>query len=56
MNTVPASTTASTMIGYARVSTAGQTLEQQSEALTIEAPSPAIREFTPKTVKDDDDF
>ena len=34
MNTVPASTTASTMIGYARVSTVGQTLEQQSEALT----------------------
>ena len=23
---------------------------------TIEAPSPAIREFTPKTVKDEDDF
>ena len=34
MNTVPASTTASTMVGYARVSTVGQTLEQQSEALT----------------------
>ena len=34
MNTVPASTTASTMIGYARVSTVDQTLEQQSEALT----------------------
>ena len=36
MNTVPASTTASTMIGYARVSTVGQTFEQQSEALTAE--------------------
>ena len=34
MSTVPASTTASTVIGYARVSTVGQTLEQQTEALT----------------------
>ncbi len=34
MTTSAASTTASTVIGYARVSTIGQTLEQQSEALT----------------------
>jgi hypothetical protein len=34
MRKVPTSTTASTVIGYARVSTVGQTLEQQSEALT----------------------
>ena len=34
MSTAPTSTTASTVIGYARVSTVGQTLEQQTEALT----------------------
>jgi DNA invertase Pin-like site-specific DNA recombinase len=34
MKKVPGPTTASTVIGYARVSTVGQTLEQQSEALT----------------------
>ena len=34
MTKARASTPASTMIGYARVSTVGQTLEQQSEALT----------------------
>ncbi len=34
MKKAPASTAASTVIGYARVSTVGQTLEQQSEALT----------------------
>ena len=34
VNTAPASTTASTVIGFARVSTIGQTLEQQTEALT----------------------
>jgi DNA invertase Pin-like site-specific DNA recombinase len=34
MTSKTASTTASTVIGYARVSTIGQTLEQQTEALT----------------------
>ena len=34
MTTTHTSTTASTVIGYSRVSTVGQTLEQQSEALT----------------------
>ena len=34
MSTPSASTTAATVIGYARVSTIGQTLEQQTEALT----------------------
>ena len=34
VSTASASTTASTVIGYARVSTVGQTLEQQTEALT----------------------
>ena len=34
VTTASASTTASTVIGYARVSTIGQTLEQQTEALT----------------------
>jgi hypothetical protein len=34
MRKAPAPTTASTVIGYARVSTVGQTLEQQTEALT----------------------
>jgi len=34
VSTAPTSTTASTVIGYARVSTVGQTLEQQTEALT----------------------
>jgi hypothetical protein len=29
---------------------------RRAPARTIEAPSPAIREFTPKTVKDEDDF
>ena len=35
MSIAPASTTASTVIGYARVSTIGQTLGQQTEALTF---------------------
>ena len=34
MSTASASTTVSTVIGYARVSTIGQTLEQQTEVLT----------------------
>src|SRR6476661_301124 len=34
VSTASASTTAATVIGYARVSTIGQTLEQQTEALT----------------------
>jgi len=34
MNAASASTAASTVIGYARWSTIGQTLEQQTEALT----------------------
>ena len=34
MSTASASTSSSTVIGYARVSTVGQTLEQQTEALT----------------------
>ena len=34
VSTASASTTAATVIGYARVSTVGQTLEQQTEALT----------------------
>jgi DNA invertase Pin-like site-specific DNA recombinase len=34
VSTASASTTASTVVGYARVSTIGQTLEQQTEALT----------------------
>jgi DNA invertase Pin-like site-specific DNA recombinase len=34
VSTASASTTATTVIGYARVSTIGQTLEQQTEALT----------------------
>ena len=29
---------------------------RRAPARTIEAPSPATREFTPKTVKDEDDF